>query len=74
MMSCVLYTENSYVAKTFFQDGDLKNYVKIKGILIYFRAFYGLNKYNLKQIDQYVWQIGKDYFPKNYGKKIQTKI
>lgn len=52
-----------------FQDGDLKDYVKFKGILIDFRAFYGLNKYNLKQIDQYVWQLGKDYFPKNYGKK-----
>jgi len=52
-----------------FQDGDLKDYVKFKGILIDFRAFYGLYKYNLKQIDQYVWLLGKDYFPKNYGKK-----
>ena len=52
-----------------FKDGDLKDYVKFKGILIDFRAFYGLGKYNLKQIDQYVWQLGKNYFPKNYGKK-----
>jgi len=52
-----------------FQDGDLKDYIKYKGILIDFRTFYGLDKYNLKQIDQYVWQLGKDYFPKNYGKK-----
>lgn len=52
-----------------FQDGDLKDYVKFKGILIDFRAFYNLGKYNLKQIDQYVWLLGKDYFPKNYGKK-----
>ncbi|MED0705074.1 PD-(D/E)XK nuclease family protein [Aneurinibacillus aneurinilyticus] len=52
-----------------FQDGDLKDYVNFKGILIDFRAFYGLDKFNLKQIDQYVWQLGKDYFPKNYGKK-----
>lgn len=52
-----------------FRDGDLKDYVKFKGILIDFRAFYGLDKYNLKQIDQYVWQLGKDYFPKKYGKK-----
>ncbi len=54
-----------------FQDGDLKDYVKFKSILIDFRSFYGLDKYNLKQIDQYVWQIGKEYFPKNYGKKKQ---
>jgi len=52
-----------------FHDGDLKDYVKFKGILIDFRTFYGLDKYNLKQIDQYVWLLGKDYFPKNYGMK-----
>ncbi|WP_089612224.1 PD-(D/E)XK nuclease family protein [Dehalobacterium formicoaceticum] len=52
-----------------FQDGDLKEYVKFKSILNDFRTFYGLDQYNLKQIDQYVWQLGKDYFPKNYGKK-----
>lgn len=52
-----------------FQDGDLKDFVRFKGILIDFRAYYGLGKYNLKQIDQYVWLLGKDYFPKNYGKK-----
>ncbi|WP_415535490.1 hypothetical protein [Dehalobacter sp. 4CP] len=52
-----------------FQDADLKDYVKFKGILIDFRAFYSLDKYNLKQIDQYVWLLGKDYFPKNYRKK-----
>ena len=38
-------------------------------ILIDFRTFYGLDKFSLKQIDQYVWQLGKDYFPKNYEKK-----
>ena len=52
-----------------FKDGDLKNYIDFKGILMEFRCFYGLEQYNLKQIDQYVWQLGKDYFPKNYGKK-----
>ncbi len=51
-----------------FQDSDLKEYIKFKGILIDFRAFYGLNQYSLKQIDQYVWLLGKEYFPKNYGK------
>lgn len=55
-----------------FQDGDLKDYSKFKSILIEFRAFYGLEKYKLKQIDQYVWQLGKEYFPKNYGKKKQA--
>lgn len=52
-----------------FSDVDLKNYEKFKSILIEFRKFYGLEKYNLKQIDQYIWQLGKIYFPKNYKKK-----
>lgn len=57
-----------------FQDVDLKDYAKFKNILIEFRAFYGLEKHKLKQIDQYVWQLGKDYFPKNYGKKKEKTI
>ena len=52
-----------------FQNDELKDYVRFKDILIDFRGFYDLDTYNLKQIDQYVWQLGKDYFPKNYGKK-----
>ena len=57
-----------------FQDSDLKDYVKFKVILIDFRTFYGLDKYNLKQIDQYVWLLGKNYFPKNYGKKKNNRV
>jgi len=52
-----------------FQDSDLKDYPKFKNILLDFQLFYGLNEYNLKQIDQYLWLLGKDYFPKNYKKK-----
>lgn len=54
-----------------FQDGDLKDYSKFKSILNAFKTCYGLEKYNLKQIDQYLWQLGKEYFPKNYRKKKQ---
>jgi len=52
-----------------FQDSDLKDYPTFKNILLDFQSFYGLNEYNLKQIDQYLWLLGKDYFPKNYKKK-----
>ena len=52
-----------------FKNSDLKDYIKFKGILIDFREFYGLGQYSLKEIDKYIWQIGKEYFPKNYGKK-----
>lgn len=34
-----------------FKNQDLKDYAKFKGILIEFRSFYGLNKYNLKEIE-----------------------
>ena len=51
-----------------FANADLKNYVRFKGVLIDFRLFYGLGKYNLKEIDKYIWQLGKEYFPRNYGK------
>ena len=52
-----------------FADSDLKDYVRFKGALIDFRMFYGLQEYNLKLIDRYIWLLGKEYFPKNYGKK-----
>lgn len=52
-----------------FTDIDLKNYGKFKSVLLDFQRFYSLEEYNLKQIDQYIWQLGKDYFPRNYGKK-----
>jgi len=54
-----------------FKDIELKEYKAFKQILEDFRIFYGLEKYNLKQIDQYLWQLGKEYFPKNYEKQIK---
>lgn len=47
----------------------LKNYSQFKNILIQFKKFYGIDEYNLKDIDRYIWQLGKKYFPKNYKKK-----
>ena len=52
-----------------FVPSDLKDYEKFKSILIKFCSFYNLGKYNLKEIDKYIWQLGKKLFPKNYGKK-----
>lgn len=52
-----------------FKTPDLKDYAKFKDILIEFSYFYGLDKYNLKEIDKYMWQLGKESFPKSYGKK-----
>ncbi len=49
-----------------FNESDLKVYSKFKDILIHFRSFYKLDKYNLKELDKYLWQFGKEYFPNNY--------
>lgn len=49
-----------------FDKSALKQYVEYKEIIIKFRDFYGLKKYNLKQIDRYLWQLGKKYFPRVY--------
>ena len=49
-----------------FDESDLKVYPKFKNILIQFRSFYELENFNLKELDKYLWQFGKEYFPKNY--------
>lgn len=49
-----------------FKNKDLKDYIIFKNTLFEFRDFYGLNKFNLKELDKFLWQLGKEYFPKNY--------
>ncbi len=49
-----------------FSRKDLKLYTKFREILMKFREYYGLKQFNLKQIDQYLWQAGKKYFPRKY--------
>ena len=55
-----------------FKRGDLKDYQRFYDVLLAFRSFYGLSKYGLKEIDKFLWQLGKAYLPKNYGKKSTT--
>lgn len=52
-----------------FVTDDLKEYSKFKKVVLAFREHYGLTQYNLKEIDQYLWQLGKEYYPNNYGSK-----
>jgi hypothetical protein len=49
-----------------FKKNDLKIYPKYRNILIEFKEYYGLKKFNLKEIDKYLWQVGKDNFKKKY--------
>ncbi len=60
---CHFRDQNGFAS---FRTHDLKDYARFKEILIAFRAFYDLEEYNLKQIDKYIWQLGKEYFPRKY--------
>lgn len=52
-----------------FDNEDLKDYKKYKNIFLTFRKFYGLEKYSLKELDKYLWQVGKKYYPRKYKKR-----
>lgn len=44
-----------------FKNVDLKRYHIFISVIKNFQEFYGLEQYNLKQIDKYLWQLGKAY-------------
>lgn len=45
-----------------FKADDLKHYPRFKEVVDLFRLHYGLSQYNFKQIDNYLWQLGKDHY------------
>jgi hypothetical protein len=47
-----------------FNDEDLRNSRRFKDIILDFQKFYPLKPFKLKEIDQYLWQLGKDNFKK----------
>lgn len=49
-----------------FNTPELLQYPRFKEILCSFRQFYKLEQFSLKQLDQYLWQLGKLKFPKQY--------
>lgn len=49
-----------------FKREDLKDYSKYMSVIRAFQQCFGLMQYNIKQLDQYLWQLGKWYF-NNYG-------
>ena len=49
-----------------FKKVDLKDYLKFHEVLMKFIEFYNLEEFNIKQIDQYLWQIGKKNFKRKY--------
>ena len=51
-----------------FKDEDLKNYPKFINVLNAFQEFYGLDGVNKKNLDKYLWQLGKNTFHGNNEK------
>lgn len=47
-----------------FKKFKLRKYRTYHCVIKAFRKFYGLQRFNLKEIDIYLWQAGKDYFRK----------
>ncbi len=43
-----------------FSRKDLKDYGKYKEILLTFKEYYDIDEYSLKDLDRYLWQLGKD--------------
>ena len=52
-----------------FKKEDLKNYCKFKKVVIQFKKYYNIDEYNLRDIDKYIWLLGKKYFNKNISSK-----
>ena len=47
-----------------FRREDLRNIIAFKKVLLKLKEFYSLKSFSLKEIDQYLWQYGKEKFPK----------
>jgi len=45
-----------------FKQDDLRDYLTFKNIIIEFRKFYDLEKFSFREIDWYLWLVGKEYF------------
>lgn len=43
-----------------------EDYILFTEVLNKFMEHFGISNYTLKEIDQYLWQLGKEYFPNKY--------
>lgn len=52
-----------------FRKSELKDYIFFQRLITQFQKAYGLEKYSVKDVDKYLWQMGKNYFPNQYKKQ-----
>lgn len=50
-----------------FTNNNLKDYTKFRKVLDEFKTYYKLEQYSLKELDRYLWLLGKKYFKKQYN-------
>ena len=41
---------------------DLKNYERYMAVIRDFQCYYGLTQFTVKQLDHYLWQLGKENY------------
>jgi hypothetical protein len=51
-----------------FKESDLKNYQSYVAIIQTFQEFYNLESFTVKEIDKYLWQLGKEAFNRYQSK------
>ena len=70
----LLALKKQYPAKFRFTDkDDLKDYAKFKQAIYDFRNGFGLQAYTYKDVDRYMWLLGKRYFNK-YERRAKKEI
>ena len=56
----LMYFKNKYNFYEF-KRKDLRNYESFYNILINFQKYYEITEFDLKEIDKYLWSLGKKY-------------
>ena len=51
---------------TAFRNNELRNFPTFKRVILDFQQAYQLDAFSLKQIDKYLWLLGKKLFPKRF--------
>ena len=49
-----------------FKRPELKDYNIYMKVIADFQSYYGLEGFTIKQLDQYLWQFGKEHFKRDY--------
>ncbi|OOF36386.1 hypothetical protein [Rodentibacter heidelbergensis] len=60
----VLWEFNKEHSFSKFKRTDLKNYIEFKRVLVDFKNYFKLNEFTIKELDQYLWLLGKEKFSK----------